>query len=434
MNRKEQSFFNFEAAQCAVLHYSEIGLKGRNRPLFVDRLRHQLEKTTRPFGAGRVQKLPGRLLLGLGEGVDWPEVCGALTRVFGLAYFARAFRVPLDLDFVCETALKMIAPLHISTFRVRTRKGFESVPISTREWNAIIGGRIQARRHLPVNLEMPQTTVTVEALPDEAIVYSERVSGPGGLPVGISGRVAAMLSGGIDSPVAAYRMLKRGCEVVFVHFHGAPYVSRASAEKALDLAKILDGYQLGSRIYLVPFGNLQKEIVLSTAPASRVVLYRRFMARITDRIATLENAKAIVTGESLGQVASQTLSNLIAIEEAVDTPILRPLLGMDKEEIVSEAKAIGTYEISIEPDQDCCSLFVPGRPAVRSASTHLRKLESAMKVERMVEQALMESEVLDIRRGKRPQARHFSEVFSLENSSASREAESIGSGNSKFAR
>ena len=387
-----------EGSRCVLLHYHEIGLKGKNRPLLISRLARRAELAVETLGAGPVRKLPGRLILELSGGASWPQVREALSRVFGLANFSLALRLPLDLEAAAEAALAQLAPLSVSTFRVRTRKAFDTVPISSREWDSAIGARVQARRRLPVSLTYPGTTVHIEALPAEALLYVEKVPGPGGLPVGMSGRVAALLSGGIDSPVAAWRMLKRGCEVVFVHFHGAPYLSRASAEKARDLAALLDAWQQGSRLYLVPFGNLQKEIVLSTPPDWRVVLYRRFMVRIAERIARLEGARALVTGESLGQVASQTLTNLAAIEEAAELPILRPLIGMDKEEIVAQAQAIGTFETSIEPDQDCCTLFVPKHPAIRSQPAHLRKLEENLAVEEMVARALAETEVLDIRR------------------------------------
>jgi len=399
-----------EGSPCALLHYHEIGLKGKNRPLFIDRLARRAELAAAPLGAGPVRKLPGRLALELPEGAPWPRVREALSRVFGLANFSPALRLPLDLDAAADAALGLLAPLRAPTFRVRTRKAFGNVPIRSQAWDTAIGARIQARRRLPVDLTHPAVTVTIEALPAEAIVYVEKIPGPGGLPGGISGRVAALLSGGIDSPVAAWRMLKRGCEVVFVHFHGAPYLSRASADKARDLARALDLWQMGSRLYLVPFGNLQKEIVLSAPQDWRVLLYRRFMARIAERVARLEGAKALVTGESLGQVASQTLTNLAAIEEAVELPILRPLIGMDKEEIVAQAQALGTFEISIEPDQDCCSLFVPKHPALRSQPGQLRKLEENLAVDEMVARALAEAEVIDIKRDGTVETRGFGEV------------------------
>ncbi|MFQ5896523.1 MAG: tRNA sulfurtransferase, partial [Nitrospinota bacterium] len=227
-----------------------------------------------------------------------------------------------------------------------------------------------------------------------ALLYTEKLPGPGGLPVGVSGRVVCLMSGGIDSPVAAYRMMKRGCQAVLVHFHSVPYLSRASVEKASELAALLNRYQGRTALYLVPLGELQREVVLATPPPPRVVLYRRFMARIGEAIAARERAGAIVTGESLGQVASQTLSNLATIEGAVELPILRPLIGMDKLEIIRQAEAVGTYEVSIEPDQDCCTLFTPKHPAVRTTPEELRALEERLDVEGMVERALAGAELI----------------------------------------
>ncbi len=393
-----------------LIHYDEIGLKGKNRPLFIERLSQRIERAASLFCEAKVRKRTGRLILET-SGLKAPDdLIEALGKVFGVAYFARAQSVPLDLEAAANTALEMIAPLKINSFRVRTRKSFPTTPISTREWDRTIGGRIQARRHLPVDLERPGLTVHIEVIPREAWVYAEKIPGPGGLPVGSVGRVAALLSGGIDSPLAAWRIMKRGCEVVFIHFHGAPYLSRASADKAKDLAHVLNGYQLGGRLYMIPFGNLQKEIVLATKPEYRVVLYRRFMVRIAEQIARLENARALVTGESLGQVASQTLHNLAAIEDAVQLPILRPLIGMDKDEIIEGAKKLGTFEISIEPDQDCCSLFVPKHPAIRSHAGHLRGLESRLPVQEMIDKVIHEAEIIDFDAGGRTRNFSFGEI------------------------
>jgi len=399
-----------QTIDCVILHYNEIGLKGKNRPYFIQRLVRRIEQAARPHRPGQLQKLSGRLLLEIDENTDWDGLRDALSYVFGLAYFARAQKFPLDLDTVAEGVLEMISPMCITSIAVRTRREHKGVLASAREWDPAIGARIQARRHLPVDLSDPTLTVHIEALRDQAIIYAEKVPGPGGLPVGASGKVAAMLSGGIDSPVAARRIMKRGCEVIFVHFHGAPYLSRASAEKAHDLAEILDSHQMGSRLYLIPFGTLQKDLVLAAPAAERVVLYRRFMARITERIADLEGATAIVTGESLAQVASQTLSNMAAIEEAVSIPVLRPLIGMDKEEIIVEAKAMGSFDISIEPDQDCCSLFVPKHPATRSKAEQLRRIEAGVPVDDMISRALIQSEILVIGAGKKTSRMPFTET------------------------
>jgi thiamine biosynthesis protein ThiI len=235
-----------------------------------------------------------------------------------------------------------------------------------------------------VDLTRPELTVFVEILPGEAYVYFEKVPGPGGLPVGIGGRVVVLLSGGIDSPVAAYRVMKRGCPVTFVHFHSYPFVEKTSQEKADALAAHLTQFQYASRLYVVPFGEIQREVVLSVPPPYRVVVYRRLMARIAEQVAQKEGALALATGESLGQVASQTLENLVVIEEAVRLPILRPLIGMDKEEIAAAARAIGTFETSIIPDQDCCTLFTPKHPVVRSTVEEIRRVEGRLDLSALV--------------------------------------------------
>jgi thiamine biosynthesis protein ThiI len=250
-----------------------------------------------------------------------------------------------------------------------------------RDLGALVLERFQTR----VDLTRAALTVHVELLPREALVTVDQEPGPGGLPVGVSGRVVALLSGGIDSPVAACRLQRRGCEVEFVHFHSVPYLSDASQVKVRALVGRLVQYQLAARLWLVPFGEIQREVVLAVPPPLRVVAYRRLMARIAERLATRVGALALVTGESLGQVASQTLENLGRVEEVVACPILRPLIGTDKEEIIREARALGTYEISIEPDQDCCSLFVPAHPETRARAEALRAAEARLEVDRLVE-------------------------------------------------
>jgi thiamine biosynthesis protein ThiI len=212
--------------------------------------------------------------------------------------------------------------------------------------------------------------------------------GPGGLPTGSGGKVACLLSGGIDSPVASWRMMKRGCSALLVHFHSYPFLSRASQEKVHEIAGLLTTYQLRTRLFLVAFGEIQRQVVLSVEPALRVVVYRRLMLRIADRIARLHGARALVTGEVIGQVASQTLENLSIIGSATSLPILRPLVGMDKEEIVAQATRLGTYEISIIPDQDCCQLFTPRHPATRATRDEVEAAEARLPVDQFVATAV----------------------------------------------
>lgn len=245
-----------------------------------------------------------------------------------------------------------------------------------------------------VKIKNPDLEIMVEIVNQFAYVFAEKLPAPGGLPVGSSGTVVSLLSGGIDSPVASWMLMKRGCEVVFVHFHSVPQTERASVDKVKELAEKLSRWQIKTKIYLVPFLDIQKEIVKETKGDYRVVLYRRFMYRIAEAVARLENAKALVTGEAVGQVASQTLENIAAINDAVTIPILRPLIGMDKNEIIDRAKAIDTYELSIVPHGDCCSLFVPRHPVTKGRIDVAQVEEEKLNTENLISSALNRTETL----------------------------------------
>lgn len=367
-----------------LVHYHEIALKARNRPLFVNQLVRNLKRATADFPVRRIQKLPGRVLLELAGENAAQEVAERVRRVFGVANCCSALRCDLDLEALKDTAAKALAGRPFQTFRVTARRAYKTFPLTSPQLNEILGTFVLERFPARVDLKNPELTLFVDILPKEAFIYLEKVRGPGGLPVGVAGRVIALLSGGIDSPVAAYRMMRRGCQVSFVHFHGAPFLDRRTQEKAREIVKLLTRYQYTSRLYLVPFGEAQQEVVVNTPAPYRVLLYRRLMARIAEHLASLEGAKALVTGESLGQVASQTLENLTVIEEAVKLPLFRPLIGMDKEEITEQAKEIGTYEISIQPDQDCCTLFVPRHPATRATMDDIGRAEMTLDLDRLV--------------------------------------------------
>lgn len=367
-----------------LVHYHEIALKARNRPFFVNQLVRNLKRATADFPVRRIQKLPGRVLLELAGENAAQEVAERVRRVFGVANCCSALRCDLDLEALKDTAAKALAGRPFQTFRVTARRAYKTFPLTSPQLNEILGTFVLERFPARVDLKNPELTLFVDILPKEAFIYLEKVPGPGGLPVGVAGRVIALLSGGIDSPVAAYRMMRRGCQVSFVHFHGAPFLDRRTQEKAREIVKLLTRYQYTSRLYLVPFGEVQQEVVVNTPAPYRVLLYRRLMARIAEHLASLEGAKALVTGESLGQVASQTLENLTVIEEAVKLPLFRPLIGMDKEEITEQAKEIGTYEISIQPDQDCCTLFVPRHPATRATMDDIGRAEMTLDLDRLV--------------------------------------------------
>jgi len=370
---------------CIIVHVHEISLKGGNRPRFLRQLARNLARATADLPPVAVIRRPGRLLLDL-ERHEKPEaVLPRIARVAGVANFALAYRVGSTVEAMKAVIARLIEGREFESFRITARRAFKSYPLTSVELNRELGAFVLGRARTRVDLERPALTITVEVLPDQTFVYLDRQPGPGGLPVGSSGSVAALLSGGIDSPVAAWRMMRRGCPVVFVHFHSAPYLSATSQAKARALVDRLTEWQYHSRLYLVPFGEIQREVVLATPAAVRVVAYRRLMVRIAEALARVEGALALATGESLGQVASQTLENISRIDEVAALPILRPLIGMDKLEIVADARRLGTFDISIEPDQDCCSLFVPPHPATRLGADEVARLEARLDVGRLVQ-------------------------------------------------
>ena len=371
-----------------VIHYQEIALKGKNRPWFVARLVRNLKEATKDLDVQRVQALQGRIELVLGPDAAWEVARDRVAGVFGIANFAKAGRAPLDVDAIAQEILKDLGPEDPPTFRLSARRSDKRFPMSSPQIEREVGGRIKEARGWTVNLGKPDFTIHVEALTNEAFYYFGKERGAGGLPVGASGKVACLLSGGIDSPVAAWRMMRRGCRVIFVHFHSYPILSRASQEKARELARLLTRFQYRSRLLLVPFGEIQQRVVLAVAPPLRVVIYRRLMMRIAERIARLHRAQGLVTGEVVGQVASQTLENMATIGSVVSMPVLRPLVGMDKEEITAEAERLKTYPISIIPDQDCCTLFTPKHPATKAKRHEVERAEAELPVDEIVEQAV----------------------------------------------
>jgi tRNA uracil 4-sulfurtransferase len=390
------------SASCVIVHYHEISLKRGNRPLFLRYLQQNLLRALSDLGPVRVVQLPGRIRLDLPAGADGNVVCDRLVRVAGVANLAVAERTATSLEALKEAVERAIAGRSFGSFRITARRAFKTFPLTSVELNRALGAHVLAQRAgVRVDLERPELTVHVEVLPGEAFVYCGRHPGAGGLPVGSSGTVAALLSGGIDSPVAAWRMMKRGCRVVFVHFHSVPYLPDTSVTKARELVGCLTQWQYFSRLLLVPFGEIQREVVLSVPPHARVVVYRRLMARIAERLARQAGAAALVTGDSLGQVASQTLHNLARIDETVDLPILRPLIGMDKLEITSQARALGTFETSIEPDADCCTLFVPKHPGTRLGREEADEIERRLDIAALVRAGVERSteEVFDFPRG-----------------------------------
>jgi tRNA uracil 4-sulfurtransferase len=367
-----------------IVHYHEISLKRGNRPLFLRHLVRNLERATSDVGPATVRQLSGRIVLDLAGNARPELVTARVARVCGVASASLALRVPSSVDAMKTAVAALIDGRAFASFRISARRAFKTYPMTSVELNRELGAFVVERRGARVDLRAPELEIHVEVLPAETFVYADRVPGPGGLPVGTAGTVAALLSGGIDSPVAAWRMIKRGCRVVFVHFHSVPYLPATSQAKARALVESLTEWQYRSQLFLVPLGEIQREVVLSVPPPVRVVVYRRLMVRIAEALGRGTGALALTTGESLGQVASQTLANIARIDEAAGLPILRPLIGMDKLEITAEAQRLGTFAISIEPDADCCTLFVPRHPSTHVGEDELRAAESRLDVPRLV--------------------------------------------------
>jgi len=371
-----------------IAHYQEIVLKGKNRHIFVKKLIENIKYATAGLGVKHIRHKDGRIILDLSAGARESIISDRLTKTFGIANLVLTHRISNDVNVFKDEILQHVKGREFNSFRVSTKRGYKGYPLTSMDIDRIVGAHIKEATGAKVNLTNPELNIFIQILSGETYFYVDKIQGPGGLPVGTGGTVVCLLSGGIDSPVAAYRIMRRGCSVVFVHFHSYPYLSKTSQEKVQDLTEILNQYQQPVKTYMLSFGDIQKEIVLSVPAKYRVVIYRRMMLRIAERIAGETGALALITGDSLGQVASQTLENITTTENAVTLPVLRPLIGMDKGEIIDQAIRIGTYDISIIPDQDCCQLFIPRNPAVRTIIREIERVEKKLDVERLISMAL----------------------------------------------
>ena len=378
-----------------VVHYQEIALKGKNRPWFLARLVRNLRQAVSDLEVQSVRALMGRIEIVIGPSAAPEAVGDRIRRVFGVANFSYASRTALDVDGIADAILKDLGDRPCESFRVSVRRADKRFPLTSPQAEREIGGRIKEARGWRVDLDHAELVIHVELLTNDAFYFYGKQKGAGGLPTGTAGRVACLLSGGIDSPVAAHRMMKRGCAVTFIHFHSYPILSRASQEKARELVTLLTTWQQRSRLYLVPFGDIQQQVVLAVPGPMRIVVYRRLMLRIAERIGRLRHVQALVTGDAVGQVASQTLENLAVVGSVATLPLFRPLIGMDKDEITAEAQRIGSYAISIIPDQDCCTLFTPRNPQTRARLADIEAAEQALQIDELVERAVQEADVED---------------------------------------
>ncbi len=371
-----------------LIHYSEVGLKRGNRALFEDRLIKNIYKATRGLGVEAVHRLYGRFRLDQQASRSKSELEARLARVYGISHFFTTEIVELDLEALQAEALRHAAAEPFESFGVRAKRINKGFPYNSEAIGREVGRVIANASGARVDLNQPERWFHVLVLNREIYLYSHRVEGPRGLPIGCSGKVAVLLSGGIDSPVAADRLLRRGCPVTLIHFHSAPFTDKASIRKALRLSEILTEHRLTTTLYLVPLAELQRQIAAQAPPAYRIVLYRCWMVRLANRIARADRCLALATGDAIGQVASQTLEHLQLFDAVSELPILRPLIALDKEEITELARQSGTFETSIEPDSDSCSYLMPRNPVTRPRPEELEAIEAELDLEAIAEDIL----------------------------------------------
>ena len=374
--------------EALMVRYGELGLKGKNKAQFINRLARNMEYALQDLGERKVESTWGRIMVPLAD--DLPEVVERLERVFGIYSMSPVMKVAKDLDAICEGAYQtLLAALpQGGLFKVESRRADKTFPIQSPELSRKVAAYIFARVGDDYDAEMhrPQNVVNVEVRNEGAYVYSQVIPGAKGLPVGCSAKAVVLLSGGIDSPVASWMALKRGVNLSGVHFHSYPFTSERAKEKVIDLCKVLANWNNKAfPLHIVHFTEIQKAIHEHCPEEYGITILRRFMYRIAERIALEHNACGIFTGESLGQVASQTLESMCAINDVTNMPILRPLVGMDKE------------EITIRPYEDCCTVFLPTYPKIRPRAAECRKMEAELPVEEMVAQAVANTELIKIK-------------------------------------
>lgn len=383
-----------------LVHYHEIGLKGHNRPQFENRLLKNIESIVKDYPVVTIHRIAGRLCVFLREGTDLAtarELTDVLTRIPGVARISCGFKCERDLDIMGQVAVEALRECEsFDTFKVQARRNHTDFETDSMAMNRIIGATLcDEFPDKTVKMKSPDVTVGVEVVQNAVYVYALSVRGIGGLPVGSSGRVVSLLSSGIDSPVALWRMARRGAECIGVHFSGRPQTADTSEYLVDDIAHVLEKSGCIARVYVVAFGDYQKEIMLKAPQSLRVILYRRLMFKVAQEIAHREHAGALVTGESLGQVASQTLDNISVTDQSVDLPVFRPLIGTDKLDIISDAQKLGSFEISSQDAPDCCTLFMPRNPETHAKIDEVLAAEADLPISEWVVELADSAEVTD---------------------------------------
>jgi tRNA uracil 4-sulfurtransferase len=395
-----------------LIRYGEISTKGRNRNKFVDKLRKSVRIALAPFPKIKIRAERDRMYV-LVNGENVQEIIKALKNIFGIQSFSPAIKVERDIEQMKAAALSLVKNFYTEgkTFKISPKRSDKTFELDTEGINHTFGGHIL--ENIPgirVNVKNPDINLKIEVLKDTIYMSCENIQGAGGLPVGSSGKAMLMLSGGIDSPVAGYLTMKRGVEIEAVHFYSPPFTNERSKEKVIDLAKKLAEIFGSMKLHIVPFTRIQETIRDQIPENYSMTTTRRFMLRITDEIRKKQEALAIITGDNLGQVASQTLESMYAINEVTNTPILRPLLTMDKNDIIKIAKDIDTYDISIRPFEDCCTIFVPSSPKTKPKREKVQHYESFYDFESLIQEAVQETETLTIKPDSK-QVSEFDDLF-----------------------
>jgi thiamine biosynthesis protein ThiI len=373
---------------CVLMKLGEIVLKGSNRKLFERRLHNNIRNSVRDLGDIRLSQRGAGVIIVRKPGasdLEVAEIADRMANVMGVVWVHLVRRVAKDLDAIVDIGVRSMAGRE-GTFAVRARRRDKRFEMDSGKLAGFLGSKIIEAHGYKVNLKRPDNTLYVEVDKDEAFVFTDGIPGQGGLPAGMSGRGLVLMSGGIDSPVAAHRMIRRGLKVDFLHFSGMPFTGPESIYKAYSLVRQLDRYQVGSRLFVVPFGKAQQQLKSSGIERLQIVAQRRLMLKTAEALADDLKAECLITGDALGQVSSQTMTNITALDDAVDLPILRPLIGMDKTEIMDQARKIGTLAISELPDEDCCTMLTPRQVETAAKIPDLRQIEKRLDAEELAEQ------------------------------------------------
>lgn len=378
-----------------LVRYGELSTKGKNKKDFIKRLLTNVKNALRDFEKLTYERTHDRLYILL-NGENAQAVADGLQHVFGISSFSFAIRIPSDIESIIDTGLQVARNTEGQTFKIETRRSDKHFPMISDEINRAVAGEILRNTAWKVNVKTPDLRIQIEIHEQFTYVMTGRVQGAGGYPVGIGGKAVVMLSGGIDSPVAAYLTMKRGVALECIHYASPPYTSARAQEKVIELARLISRYQGHLRVHIVPFTELQLAIYQNCDESYAITIMRRMMYRIAERIANECKALAIVNGESIGQVASQTLESMGVINEVTQMPVIRPVATMDKVEIINLARKIQTYETSILPFEDCCTIFTPKNPVTKPILAKAEKMESRFDFNELLEQCVKNTTSVDV--------------------------------------